>query len=264
MRKSSNPLPADARSQTGHLHIVASAHRGRTVLTTVERSAPYVVGPPSYRAGRATAQVIIQQASPGLLPGDNHDLSLTVGAGARLVVRGQGATKLYPCPSGACARIRTTIRVEEGGELMFLPGELIPFRDAALRQDTHADIAAGGRLTLSEIVTLGRVAMGERDAYRELDLRLRITVGGRLALVERAHLEPRLRPLSKPGRHGPSTVSGVLYRVGIEDDVRLPEHGEAQHLIGVGHNNEGVEIIRTVSMSAQSVHEMFRHVTGRR
>lgn len=230
------------------------------MLTVVERSAPYVVGPPSYRAGRETAEVIIQQASPGLFPGDDHDVSFTVLSGARLIVRGQGATKLYPCSPDECARLRTTIRVEEGGELVYLPGELIPYREAALRQDRHAEVAAGGRLTLSEIVTPGRVAMGERDAYRELDLRLRITIEGHLALVERAHLEPGLRPFSAPGRHGDYPVSGALYRTGVGDNVRLSDYGDARHLIGDGQNGD-IEIVRILSMSAQAVHHAFRAVT---
>jgi urease accessory protein UreH len=241
----------------GRLRIAAALQAGRTVLTAVERTAPFALGPPSYRAGPGTAEVIVQQVGPGIFPGDDLLVELTVRTGARLVVRGQGATRLYPCPEGTSARLRTEIRVESGGELVLLPGEVIPFRDAELRQETVAEVSAGGRLILTEIVTPGRLAMGERDVYRRLDLRLRLVVDGRPALVERARLEPRLRPLNQPGRHGPFAVAGALYVVG---GVPFPLAGLTSPdgcLLGAGNTGD-VAIARLLAPTAQIARETFQ------
>ena len=102
--------------------------------------------------------------------------------------------------------------------------------------------------------------MGEHDTYRRLDLRLRITVGDHLALVERARLEPQARPLTVPGRHGAFSVSGVLYRVGHQTMAGAFKADGASHLIGGGQTGD-VEIIRAVSESAQEVHHLFRMVS---
>lgn len=159
--------------------------------------------------------MMIQQVGPGLFPGDRLRVDVLVEAGADLVVRGQGATKLFPSPSGIPATTVTRLQVGGGGSLCWLPGELIPFRDAVLQQETIVEVAAGGRLALVELLTPGRAAMGEREVYTRLDLRLRISIAGRPVLIERTRLEPALRPLGVLGRHGGLACAGTLYLGGF-------------------------------------------------
>jgi urease accessory protein UreH len=115
--------------------------------------------------------------------------------------------------------------VEEGGWLAWVPGPLIPFRDGALRQEVVADLDAGARLILADVTTSGRVAMGERDAYRWLDLRCRVMVDNRPVLVERSSLEPRTKPLSNPARADDFACVGSLYLFGFGMlDLGVGEH----------------------------------------
>src|SRR5207249_4825488 len=115
---------------------------------------------------------------------------ITVASGARLVVRGQSATKLYPCGPGESSRICANYNVEANAELVVLPSELIPFKDATFNQTSEASLAAGARLVIGEIITPGRIAMGERNEYRRLDLRLKIRRAEWLVLLDRTLLEP--------------------------------------------------------------------------
>ncbi len=199
---------------TGALRLRAVRLGERTVLTEVARTAPFHPGPASHRAGDGSAEVIIQQAGPGIFPGERLETTIKVEPGASLTVRGQGATKLYPSPSGTLAEIRTMLHVGPGASLIYLPGELIPFRDARLRQETTVELTTGARFALAEIVTPGRLAMGERDAFVSLDLRLRIVVDGCPVLIERSLLEPHRRPLTVVGRHGEHSCAGSLYLAG--------------------------------------------------
>lgn len=196
---------------SGRLHLAARPHRGQTVLSDLRRTVPFAVGPISRRGGNAA--VIVQQVGPGLMPGDDLLQTVTLEPEARLTVRGQSATKVYPSPADACTRLTTELEIGPGADLRFLPGELIPFRDAVLLQSTRALIAAGGRLALAEIMTLGRVAMGECGQFRSLDLRLTIEIEGETVLRERARLGSARR-LAAIGRHGAFPIAGVLYLVG--------------------------------------------------
>lgn len=205
-----------AQPATGILRLRAERLGPRTVLTEVFRSVPFHLGAPSYRRGDGTAEVIVQQVGPGLFPNDRLRTEIAVGAGARLILRGQSATKLYPCPPDRHAETITRIDVEPGGCLGWLPGPLIPFRDAALRQDLTASLAPDARLILADVITPGRVAMGERAAYRWLDLRTRVTVAGQLVLAERAVLDPHRRPLTNPARQAHFDCAGSLYLFGFD------------------------------------------------
>ena len=216
---------------TGIFRLHAVRHGARTILAAVDRSAPFHPSPPSYRAADGAAEVTVQQAGPGLFPGETLRTEVAVEEGASLTVRGQGATKVYPSPGGAAAVSDTALRVAAGGSLVWLPGELIPFRGAVLKQATAVELAPGARLVLVELLTPGRVAMGERDAYVRLDLRLRIAVAGRPVLIERALLEPASRPPSVAGRHGGFGCAAALYLAGF---------GEAATAIGQGRRDAAV------------------------
>lgn len=228
------------------------------------RSAPFHPSPAIYRGEDGTAEVTIQAVGPGLFPGERLTAAVTVAAGASLVVRGQGATKLYPSPSGEPAVSTTRLEVAAGGRLRWLPGELIPFRDAVLVQETIADVAVGGRLALLELLTPGRVAMGERDAYRRLELRLRVERAGRPLLIERARLEPAVRPLASPGRQGGFGCAGTLVLVGFGEAARgLGQGGPGEPVWWGSGGDDDLTLVRLLGPSAQAVREVAEGLLGR-
>lgn len=113
----------------------------RTALTEVYRTAPFHLGLPG-AGDDGGIEVIVQEVGPGLLPGDATETEIEVGPDAHVTPRGQAATKLYPCPAGE--RIETTSRlhVRIGGTLVYLPGELILYKEAELFQRVEVDIDA--------------------------------------------------------------------------------------------------------------------------
>lgn len=214
-----------ADTDDGCVRIRAERIGSRTVIIESFRSVPFHLGIPSDREGPGRAEVIIQNVGPGALPGDRLLTDLDVGPTATLEVRGQGANRIYPSPLGIPAEIDNRLRVAMGGLLVFLPGELIPYRTARLRQTTVIDVAKGGHLAMVETLTRGREAMGERSLYTSLDLRIRATYDDRLCLVERSRLEPGLCALDAVGRHGPFAVSASLYLIGERWRLPVEPHG---------------------------------------
>ncbi|HYO29383.1 MAG TPA: hypothetical protein VER37_02280, partial [Thermomicrobiales bacterium] len=77
---------------TGLMRLRAERVGARSVLTRVERTAPFHPGPAHYQGldGR-TPEIIVQGVGPGIFPGDRLLAEVAVGPGAALVVRGQGA-----------------------------------------------------------------------------------------------------------------------------------------------------------------------------
>ena len=216
----------------GTLRLRAAMSHGRTVLTEVYRTAPFHPAPVRHRGHQAV--VTLQEASAGIFPGDRLEASVTVGPGACLVVEAQGAARLYPSLHGEDAESRMELAVAAGGSLWWAPGVLIPYRDARLVSRVHAHLEAGARFALLDILTPGRIAMGERDAYSRLDLRTRIDIAGRPVLIERALLDPKKCP-SWPGSDQDAfRCSGALTLVGYDiphdaiqesDDVWLGADG---------------------------------------
>ncbi len=144
--------------------------------------------------GRVLLQLL--NVGPGLLAGDRYALRVTVGAGARVVLINQAATKLHATPPGTWAEQTLDIQVDDGGELELYPGLSITFRDSDTRLETCVALAEGARFACLESWAMGRVGRGERFAFRRLSNRLRVTLAGTLVYADALELTPEHAPLT--------------------------------------------------------------------
>jgi urease accessory protein len=90
------------------------------------------------------------------LGGDDADLRVHVGPGARLRLRGTAATVALPGqrPGGSRAGVR--IEVAEGGTVEYLPEPLIVAAGAWHEAELRVDLAEGARARCRETLILGR------------------------------------------------------------------------------------------------------------
>ncbi len=239
-------------SEIGALRIRAEQIGSRTAVVDAYRTAPFHLGLPNDRDGNGAAELIIQGVGPGYLPGDRLTIDISVGGSATLAVRGQGATKLFPSPHGVPANAHVSLSVDAGGRLMYMPGELIPFRQAVLEQDTRINVAQGGAVALGEILTPGRIAMGEEYQFTRLHLNVEARNEGLLCLIERARLDPIRRPLIRAGRHGSYGIAGTLYLIG--SDWSMPTSPLIPDTIRwAAAEGVGFKLVRFLGPTAQAV-----------
>ena len=219
----------------------------------MERTAPFHLGRASHRSGDGAAEAIIQSVGPGLFPGESLQLDVEVAANAHLTVRGQSATKIYASPTGEEARMDTRLRVAAGGTLVYLPGALIPYRDAVFRGETEIELATGARLVWAEVLTSGRLAMGEHLNYRRLNLRSRIRIDGKAIFIERASLDPIRRPIAALGRNGSYPCVGTLVLVGfqLKSNIEASDAGRSMWS-GSGRTRE-LTLIRALGTCAAGI-----------
>ena len=135
----------------------------------------------------------------GVLGGDRLRAEIDLGPGAHASVATPSATKVYRCP-GPPAVQHTFVSLAEGATLEYVPHHVIPHAGAALEQSLHVDLGPRSRLILYDGLCLGRVARGERWAFRSLASEVRVTDGGRPLYWDRLRLTPdRAEALSDLG-----------------------------------------------------------------
>lgn len=114
--------------------------------------------------------------SPGLLAGDELDLSLQLGSNTSLYLTDQAATKVHPMPEiNTKARVNYQVTVDAGASLELVPEPVILYTDAVLEQETVIKLHPTARLFLSEIILAGRLAKGEYYNFNYYFNRLRVT-----------------------------------------------------------------------------------------
>ncbi|MGV9455951.1 urease accessory protein UreD [Streptomyces sp. NPDC003635] len=188
--------------------------RGGTALPVLESD-----GPLALRRTRATgseARVMLVGAMSGPLGGDRFAVEADVADGARLYVGSAAATIALPGQAKGEARYDVRLTVADGGELHWLPEQLISAGGSDLHVTTHVDLGAAARLVLREEQVLGRV--GEEPG--RLTSRLTLRVAGRVVLDQ----ELSCGPGAPGGWDGPAGLAG--HRAIGQLVVARPEFGK--------------------------------------
>ncbi|MER6469174.1 urease accessory protein UreD [Streptomyces collinus] len=184
---------------TAHARIVARADgRGGTALPVLDGDGPLALR--RTRGGGDEARVMVVGAMSGPLGGDRFTLEARVEQGARLCVGSAAATIALPGQAKAEASYDVRLDVADGGELHWLPEQLISAGNSDLRVTTRAEVGSGGRLVLREEQVLGRA--GEQPG--RLTSRLTLRVAGRTVLDQ----ELACGPGAPGGWDGPAVLAG--------------------------------------------------------
>lgn len=198
---------------TARIAARADGRRG-TALPVLESDGPLALR--RTRGSGDEARVMLVGAMSGPLGGDRFAVEAEVGEGARLRVGSAAATIALPGQAKGEARYDVRIDVAAGGELRWLPEQLISAQGSDLRVSTRVELAADARLVFREEQVLGR--SGEEPG--RLSSRLSVWSDGRPLLDQEV-----VCGLGAPGGwDGPAVLGG--YRALGQLVVVRPEFAE--------------------------------------
>jgi urease accessory protein len=136
------------------------------------------------RAAGNAAWIVTSSFGGGLVDGDEVALDVVIESGTALITT-QASSKIYKGTS----RQQLDLRVHDDGCALVVPDPIVPYRDASFTQVSRIALAAESSLVLSDVVTAGRIAHGERWACTRFDATLAISVAGRALLRDRVILD---------------------------------------------------------------------------
>ncbi|MFD1912659.1 urease accessory protein UreD [Halodurantibacterium flavum] len=161
-------------------------------------------------------EVVFLNTSGGLTGGDHIRFSMDVGPGCDVVGTTQTAERAYASAGGA-ARLDVDLSVGQGGRLDWLPQETILFQDSALQRRTSVDLAGDATLILSEMLVLGRAAMGETITRLALSDWREVRRAGRPVLLEPFSLQDAALGHSATTGEARAMATVALITQGAED-----------------------------------------------
>lgn len=181
---------------------------------------------PTFRLDAADpdrAYIYIMSTSPGLLGGDEWNISLQLAANTSLYLTDQASTNIHPISiAGSKATINYEIEIGEGATLEFVPEPLILFKESALEQTTRIKVHPTGELFLSEIIVPGRLARGEFYDFHYYFSRLQVTsTEGELWLTDAMRLSGKLNPFKNSNLFACSPVMGNFIAVLPKTNLEL-------------------------------------------
>lgn len=172
--------------------------RGGTVLPVLEGEGPLALR--RTRASGDEARVMLVGAMSGPLGGDRFAVEAEVAEGARLHVGSAAATIALPGQAKGEARYDVRLSVADGGELRWVPEQLISAQGSDLYVSSRIELRGGARVVFREEQVLGRV--GEQPG--RLTSRLTVRLDGRPLLDQ----ELSCGPGAPGGWDGPAVLGG--------------------------------------------------------
>ncbi|MFC9843122.1 urease accessory protein UreD [Streptomyces sp. NPDC060223] len=172
--------------------------RGGTSLPVLEGDGPLALR--RTRGVGSEARVMLVGAMSGPLGGDHFTVEAEAAEGARLHIGSAAATIALPGQAKGESRYDVRLRVADGGELCWLPEQLISANGSDLYVSSRIELAAGARLVFREEQVLGRA--GEEPG--RLGSRLTVRLGGRTLLDQ----EVACGPGAPGGWDGPAVLAG--------------------------------------------------------
>lgn len=146
-------------------------------------------------------EVVFLNTSGGLTGGDALSYSVDLAAGVDCVATTQTAERAYRSHSGA-ARVRVDLSVAEDSFLEWLPQETILFDGSQLDRRTDIRLGSGAGCLISEMVVLGRHAMGETVSRVQLRDWRQISLSGQPIWVEPLKLSDKTLSTGAAGLAG--------------------------------------------------------------
>jgi urease accessory protein len=205
------------RGPGGLTRIVRRAQRFPLHLTTPLYLDPLDPGMPF---------LYVQNPSGGVFSGDNLEIRLEAGPGARAHVTTPSATRLLHMDAeGARQEVQLVLGDEAYVEL--LPEPIIPHAGCRFEQRVQADLGPKAAFVAAETVAPGRLARHELFEYERLLLSTRVTRGGHELCVDTVLLEPQLRSPATRGLLGGFPYFATLLAVAPERPELVDAVGSA-------------------------------------
>ncbi len=268
-----SPAAAD-RPERGRLELLITERNGKSIASRQFHQGALRVLRPHYLD--ESGQVCYVMVNPGgaYLGADLFTVEVEVGAGAKLLLTTQSATKIYRTP-GSFAEQRMTLRLGEQAQLELSPDQLIAYREACYRQNTHIMLRPSSSLVMAEVITPGWSPDGASFRYEELRLRNEIWVegqdGAQLLVLDNLLIRPPLGDVTGMGFMEGFSHLGSLMVVDARVDQSLADE---LHALTAGYDAyTGVSltaktsgtmglILRSLSNSTGELNQLLGACTG--
>ena len=189
------------------------------------------------------AHLYIISPSGGILQGDRYRVDISLKNKAISHITTQGATRIYSMNSNSASQI-INITLDENCYLEYIPDQIIPFKNSRYYQKVNIDIHDNSTLIYSEILTPGRVAMGESFEYDICYLRTYCkNQEKKIRFMENTKVEPKKQKINEFGMLGNYTIVGTVYILTKKEKIEDLENSMYKEITNTNLISVGISIL---------------------
>lgn len=231
------------------LHIGQS--NGKSAIFESYFTSPLKLGTPKIDSDRL--EIVLMMASAGVLKGDTFQYSIHCDANTKTLLTEQSYTKIFNTGDGKAEKSQTII-LEENASLYYRPCAAVPFGGSSYEGKMEVHLQKNSEFLYADIVTAGRVGMGERFCFNHYRNRVCVWKEGRPVWLDHCLLEPETMDLTGMLFFDSYTHQGTLYYYGSsEREEKLLTFLSEKESDSERHSSQGKELRYGVSKALQGV-----------
>jgi len=218
---------------------------GKTVITKQFSQVPLQIQRALYpeRSLPGMAYLYVISPSGGILQGDRYRTDILLKNKAAAHMTTQGATRIYSMNSNSASQM-LNITVDKNCYFEYIPDQIIPYKNSRYYQKVNLDVHDNSTLIYSEILTPGRVAMGESFEYDICFLRTHSkNQDKKIRFLENTKIEPKKQRLKDFGILGDYKITGTVYVLTRKENVIELENAINENIKNTKKVSAGTSIL---------------------
>lgn len=215
-------LGVNKSGKNGKLKIILDVDpSGRTRIKEKESTFPLSVQKEIYydQFQPNMTHVYMVSSSGGILQGDKYAIDIILEKDALAHITTQGATRIYGMNASNAIQV-VNVSLDDGAYLEFIPDQIIPYKDSRFYQEINFKVHDNATMIYSEIISPGRIGMGEIFDYDICYLR---SVGknhkDELRFTDYTKIEPKKMNLQSFGLLEQKQITATMYVLTKTKDV---------------------------------------------
>jgi urease accessory protein len=248
------------------LTIVAGIKEGKCYLKDTFFTHPFKMADVGQYQTDKSLYLMIMSSSPGLLDGDQYNISIKTEAGSRLQLQSQSYQRLYNMQEGASQKVQ--IELEPGSSLSFVSHPIVPHENSKFKSHTKVYLEDNCELVLTEIITCGRKHSGEIFRFTYFQNLTEIYLKNKLILKDNILLKPDVVPPETIGQWEEFTHQGTFIYINTDSKPIHSIIGEVQLILakekglnfGISEMAANGFVLRILANGGEQIFNCFKRI----
>lgn len=189
-----------------------------TFLKECYNTPPFKVANITEDKKEGTLQLMLMSSSPGILDGDNYQISIRLAAGCKLQLHTQAYQRLFSMKMLAIQNV--DVWLDDKASFSFIPQPIVPQALSNFKSRNRYYLSNNNRFLLGEILTCGRKLNGEIFAFSKYHAITEIFLNGKLVIKENLLLQPAAIDVNAIGQLQGYTHQASLIYLNADADIK--------------------------------------------
>ena len=249
------------------LNLTTACRSGITYLKDAYCTPPFKLVPVGENRHDPWLRLLLMSSSPGLLDGDQYELTLHLAENTRLHLQTQAYQRLFWMERGASQHL--VVHLAPGSHFYYIPHPLVPHEKSIFRGHSVLHLAADSSLVWGEIVTCGRKHSGEVFKFTHFQQLTEVYRAGRLVFKDHLLLRPDDTAMAALGQWEGFTHQATLFCLGehpatpaLADEVYALLSPEKKLAFGVSLTAHHGLLVRLLGQGGEQLLRCLNQVGG--